>query len=304
MKKIFKKGPFNIHGIFSTYEKAKVVMVPYGFERSVSYGRGTKLGPAAIIDSSQYVESFDEELWSEIYKKAGINVFKKFKVANNFSGVKKQLDEIVGGILKDKKIPFILGGEHSITPFILNGFINSGQNDFSILQFDAHADLRDGYLGEYYSHGAAMRRSLDNKNLNLVQVGIRSISNEDDELNFWQNCQKAAVKDGEKRVPRVKTFWAKDKKSWKINDIVKNLKKNVYLTFDVDAFETDIMPATGTPEPGGLDWYEVLEILRAVAKNKKIIGADFVELAPIKGMSAPDFLVAKLIYKLVGYMFR
>ncbi len=304
MNRVIKKSLFNIPEKYSNYNLANVVIVPFGFEKTVTYGKGTSQGPAAIFRASQYVEAFDEELWQETYKKAGINVFKKFKVANNFSGMKKQLDEIVGGILRDKKIPFILGGEHSITPFILNGFTNSGQDDFSILQFDAHADLRDGYLGEYYSHGAAMRRSLDNKNLNLTQVGIRSISNENDELNFWKKSQKATIQAGAGKLARVKTFWAKDKKSWKINEIVKSLKKNVYLTFDVDAFETDLMPATGTPEPGGLDWYEVLDILRAVAKNKKIIGADFVELAPIKGMSAPDFLVAKLIYKLVGYMFR
>ena len=186
-----------------------------------------------------------------------------------------------------------MGGEHSITPFIVEAYKNAGYRDFSILQFDAHADLRDGYLGKKYSHAAAMRRCLDLPGINLVQIGIRSISNENDELNFW-----------EKNQTRIKTFWAKDKNNWQIDEIIKYLGNKVYLSFDVDVFDSGIMPATGTPEPGGLNWYEVLDILRAVCAKKKIIGADFVELAPIKNFHAPDFMVAKLIYKTIGYIFK
>jgi len=138
-----------------------------------------------------------------------------------------------------------------------------------------------------------MRRCLDNEGVNLVQVGIRNISNENDELVFWE-----ANKD------RIKTFWAKDKKNWKLSEIMGSLRENVYLTFDVDAFDSSIMPSTGTPEPGGLDWYEVMDILREVAKTKNIIGMDFVELAPIKTLPAPDFLVAKMIYKTIGYILK
>ncbi|MBU3901480.1 arginase family protein, partial [Patescibacteria group bacterium] len=165
-------------------------------------------------------------------------------------------------------------------------------DDFSILQFDAHADLRNEYLDQKYSHACAMRRCLDFPGINLVQAGIRSIANEEDELNFWQ----------ENRC-RIKTFWAKDKKSWKTDEIIGALKEKVYVTFDVDAFDSGLMPSTGTPEPGGLDWYETLDILRAVCAKRQIIGADFVELSPIKNLSAPDFLVAKLIYKTIGYIF-
>src|SRR3989339_682414 len=211
--------------------EAQVVIVPFGFEATTTYGQGSKLGSKAIIEASGQVELFDEELWLETYKKSGFG-------------------------------------------------------DFSILQFDAHADLRDGYLGEKYSHAAAMRRCLDFDGINVVQIGIRNISNENDELIFW-----------EKNQSRIKTFWAKDKKKWQIAEIVKALKKDVYISFDVDAFDCSLMPSTGTPEPGGIFWDETLDILRAICRQKNIIGADFVELAPIKELRAPDFLVAKLIYK-------
>jgi agmatinase len=265
---------------------SQVIVVPFGFEATTTFGHGTKNGPAAVIKASSQVELFDEELWQETYKKIDIATAKEPKA---LAGLKL----FIGKIIKDKKIPIVLGGEHSITPFIISTYKNYNFDDFSILQFDAHADLRNGYLGKKYSHAAAMRRCLDNKGINLVQVGVRNISNENDELNFWKKNQK-----------RIKTFWAKDKEKWKINEIVKSLKKNVYLTFDADAFDSSLMPSTGTPEPGGLDWQEVLDILRAVCKTKKIIGADFVELAPIKNFPAPDFLIAKLIYKTIGYIFK
>lgn len=271
-------------------KKAQVIIVPFGFEATTTYGKGTKNGPAAILAASIQVEWFDEELWQETCKKVSIATLAGVKAAKNFALAKKQIFKTISEILTVKKFPIVLGGEHSITLFIVKEFHKFFSN-FSILQFDAHADLRDGYLGQKYSHAAAMRRSLDSLGINLVQIGIRNISDENDELNFWQKNQN-----------RIKTFWAKDKKRWKISEILKSLKKNVYLTFDVDALDPSIMPSTGTPEPGGLEWQETLDILRAVAKNKKIIGADFVELAPIKNLHAPDFLVAKLIYKTIGYI--
>ena len=278
---------------------AQIIIVSFGFEGTTTYGHGADKGPEAIIEASNQVELFDEELWQETYKKVAIATMPEKKP------VLKNLELAVREILKNKKLPIVLGGEHSITPFIIGEYKKAGFNDFSILQFDAHADLRDGYLGEKYSHAAAMRRCLDLDGINLVQVGIRNISNEDNELNFW-----------EKNQTRIKTFWAKDVCEWrkihancahankKIDEIVKSLKDKVYITFDVDAFDCALMPSTGTPEPGGLEWYETLDILRAVCAKKTIIGADFVELAPIKNFHAPDFLVAKLIYKFIGYLFN
>jgi agmatinase len=277
-------------------EKAQVAVVPFGFEATTSYGQGTKKGPEAIIKASSQVELFDEELWQETYKKVNVATTKGPKTL-------KDLEAVVGKIIKNKKLPVVLGGEHSITPFIISAYKKSGFDNFSILQFDAHADLRDGYLGHKYSHAAAMRRCLDFSGIKLTQVGIRNISNENDELVFWKKNQSDPVNSAKaEHGARIKTFWAKDKKKWKIQEILKSLNKNVYLTFDVDVFDSSIMPSTGTPEPGGMGWYETIDILRAVCKNKNIIGADFVELAPIKNFSAPDFLVAKLIYKTIGYI--
>ncbi len=274
------------------FEEAKVLAVPFGLELTTTYGQGTAKGPDAIIEASQHLEFFDEELWWDIRKDVLIGTLPIQKITG-LAQARKKLEAILKEILGAKKFPVILGGDHGLTPLVIENYKKNGFKDFSILQFDAHADLRDGYLGQKYSHAAAMRRCLDNSDLNLVQVGIRSISRENNELEFW-----------EKNQSRVKTFWAKDKRNWKIQEMVKGLKDNVYITFDVDALDPSIMPSTGTPEPGGMDWDLTLDILRAVCEKKKIIGADFVELAPIKNLPAPDFLVAKLIYKLIGYTFK
>jgi len=273
-----------------SFKEAQVIIVPLGFELSTTYGKGTKNGPAAIIDASSQVELFDEELWQETYEKIKIKTLSDLKSPKSFIAAEKKISSIIGEILKQKKIPIVLGGEHSITSFIIKEFKNFFPS-FSILQFDAHADLRDGYLSQKYSHAAAMRRCLDLKGVNLVQIGTRNISNENNELIFWKENQG-----------RIKTFWAKDMLAWKIKEIIDSLSENVYLTFDVDAFDSSLMPSTGTPEPGGLQWYQTMEILKAVAKNRKIIGADVVELAPIKGLHAPDFVAAKLVYKIIGYI--
>lgn len=296
-----KNNFLDIKGI--DLNKARVIIVPFGFEATTTYGRGTKKGPAAIIKASTQVELFDEELWQETYKKVGITTLKEIKSSKSFTKAKKQIADVIDKLLSEKKFLIVLGGEHSITTMVMPVYKKYFKN-FSILQFDAHADLRDRYLGRKYSHAAAMRRCLDFSGINLVQVGIRNISNENDELNFWQKNQSRPVRGSASNGARIKTFWAKDKKSWNITEIIKNLKEKVYLTFDVDVFDSSLMPSTGTPEPGGLDWYEVLDILRAVCKNRNIIGADFVELAPIKKFFAPDFLVAKLIYKVIGYIFN
>jgi len=275
-----------------SFEKAEVVVVPFSFERTTSYGQGTKRGPKAIISASSQVELFDEELWQETYKKIKIATLKETKTQKDASRSRKKIGAIIDHFLSKKKLPIILGGEHSITSFVIPVYKKYFKN-LSLLQFDAHADLRDGYLSQKYSHAAAMRRCLDLKGIKLVQIGIRNISNENNELIFWQQNQD-----------RIKTFWAKDMAKWKMKDIINSLHKNVYLTFDLDAFDSSLMPSTGTPEPGGLQWYQAMEILKNVSEKKKIVGADVVELAPIKGFSAPDFLAAKLVYKIIGYIHR
>lgn len=289
----------NFLGIKNTpVRDAKVVMVPFGLEKTVSFGHGTASGPKHIIEISPNLEYFDEELETEIYRKVKICTLAEPKIRKEQKAAILQLEEIINEIYKLDKLPITLGGEHSLTLGPVRAALKR-YKDISILHFDAHSDLRDSYEGGKYSHAAVMRRCFELGNINFVQIGIRNISNEDKdgcEFDFWRANHE-----------KIKIFWAKDKNQWRfpevLDDILKGLKENVYVSFDVDAFDSSLMPSTGTPEPGGLGWYETLDILRAVAKNKNIIGADFVELAPIKGLAAPDFLVAKLVYKTIGYKF-
>ncbi len=271
-------------------KKTDVVIVPFGLEKTVTFGKGTTLGPRRIIEVSPNLEYFDEELEKDINKEVKISTLAEPKIESNHERAIIQLQKIIDEIYKFNKFPLVLGGEHSLTLGPMKSALKK-YGKITILQFDAHADLRDDYLNQKYSHAAVMRRCLDLKGIKLVQIGIRNISNENNELIFWQQNQG-----------RIKTFWAKDMNSWKIDEIINSLGKNVYLTFDVDVFDSSLMPSTGTPEPGGLQWYQTMEILKAVAKNRKIIGADVVELAPIKGLHAPDFVAAKLVYKIIGYI--
>jgi len=198
------------------------------------------------------------------------------------------LEEYVNETLAQKKFPLILGGEHSLTAGSIRPFI-SAFDEITILQFDAHADLRNGYDGEHFSHAAAMRRCLDHDNVRLVSVGIRNISAE--EIPFLEENKE-----------RIDIFWAKDKARHSPQEIAKAVGNGpVYITFDLDGFDSSLMQATGTPEPGGLFWHDVMEILEAVSKQSNIVGADIVELAPREGLHACDFLAAKLAYKILSY---
>ncbi len=269
----------------------KVVVVPFGLEKTVSYGGGTKNGPKEIIKASHQVELYDEELNYEPHKKIGIKTLKPFKIDKNINKALKKISLINENILKKKKFPLVLGGEHSITPGCIIPFTKKFKN-ICLLHFDAHADLRESYLGEKYSHASAIRRCLDYKNVSLISFGIRNIS--EGEIPFLKKNSK-----------RINIFWAKDKKKWNLNTFKKMIKnKTVYLTFDVDGLDSSIMPATGTPEPGGLFWNESLEIIKIAAKNSNIVGADINELSPIKGFNSYNFLVAKLAYKILAYKFH
>ena len=271
--------------------KEKVVVVPFGLEKTVSYGGGTKNGPKEIIKASHQVELYDEELNYEPHKKIGIKTLKPFKIDKDINKALKKISLINENILNKKKFPLVLGGEHSITPGCIIPFTKKFKN-ICLLHFDAHADLRESYLGEKYSHASAIRRCLDYKNVSLISFGIRNIS--EGEIPFLKKNSK-----------RINIFWAKDKKKWNLNTFKKIIKnKTVYLTFDVDGFDSSIMPATGTPEPGGLFWNESLEIIKIAAKNSNIVGADINELSPIKGFNSYNFLVAKLAYKILAYKFH
>ena len=270
--------------------KNKVLVIPFGLENTVSYGSGTKMGPKKIIKASHQVELFDDELKKEPYKKFNLKTLKEEKIKKNLDQALKQLTKIINKTLNLNYFPLILGGEHSITPAIIKSFKKS-YSKLTILQIDAHADLRNQYLGNKNSHACAMRRCLDFKNVNIIGIGIRNICKEEFEF-------------AKRNKDRIKIFWSKDiskKKISKIKNLIKN--KNVYLTFDVDGFDSSLMPATGTPEPGGLFWNDTLDILKSIFKNSNVIGADINELAPKKNLHACDFLTAKLVYKMLSYKF-
>ena len=289
MKYLSNKNGFL--GIDNKFDiKQKSVVIPFGLEKTVSYGGGTKNGPKEIIKASHQVELYDEELNCEPFKIIGVKTIKPFKINKNINKALKQISLLNQQSIEKNLFPLTLGGEHSITAGCIEPFVKSYKN-VTILQFDAHADLRNSYNNQKYSHASAMRRCLDFKNVDLISIGIRNISKE--EMPFLK-----------KNDSRIKIFWAKDQKKWNLKYFKRLIKnKNVYLTFDVDGLDSSIMPATGTPEPGGLFWYETLSLIKTIFKNANVIGADINELAPIKGFNSYDFLVAKLAYKILTYKF-
>ena len=283
-----KQGFLGIDNKFNF--KEKVIVIPFGLEKTVSYGGGTKNGPKEIIKASHQVELYDEELKCEPFKKIGIKTLKPFKINKKINKAINQIAEINKKILDNKLFPITLGGEHSITPGCIKPFVKKYKK-LTLLHFDAHADLRESYAGEKYSHASAIKRCLDHKNVSVVSFGIRNISAE--EIPILKKNKK-----------RINIYWAKDKKRWDLNKFKKQIKnKDVYITFDVDGLDSSIMPATGTPEPGGIFWDETLEIIKIACKNSRIVGADVNELAPIKGFNSYNFLVAKLVYKILSYKF-
>ena len=271
--------------------KEKVIVIPFGLEKTVSYGGGTNKGPKEIIKASHQVELFDEDLNKEPYKNIGIKTLQPFPIKKSILGALKQIENINKLLLKKKKFPLILGGEHSLTPGAIRPFVKKF-GKICLLHFDAHADLRNSYNGNKFSHASAIRRCLDNPNVSVISFGVRNISSI--EMLFLNKNKK-----------RIRIFWAKDKLKWNLNKFRKIIRnKKVYLTFDVDGLDSSIMPATGTPEPGGLFWDETMKIIKIAAQTSNIVGADVNELSPIKGFDSYNFLVAKLVYKIITYSFE
>ena len=283
-----KSGFLGVDNKFSF--KEKVIIVPFGLEKTVSYGGGTRNGPKEIIKASHQVELYDEELKCEPFKKIGIKTLKPIKIKKNINKAINQIAQINQKILDNKLFPITLGGEHSITPGCIKPFAKKYKK-LTLLHFDAHADLRESYAGEKFSHASAIKRCIDHKNISVISFGIRNISAE--EIPILKKNKK-----------RISIYWAKDKKKWDLKKFKKQIKnRDVYITFDVDGFDSSVMPATGTPEPGGIFWDEALEIIKIASRNSKIVGADVNELAPIKGFNSYNFLVAKLVYKILSYKF-
>jgi len=266
-----------------TYTTAKVVVFPVPYNSTTYWKSGTKDGPQAIIEASRHIELYDIETKKDVSKE-GIFTLEPLEPSKNSpEETMLRIKNVVDKLLADNKFPLMLGGEHSVTLGAVQSF-KEKFSDFSVLQIDAHPDLRDEFEGTKFHQGCVIRRVRE-LGVPVTQVGIRSVSEED-----VQYMEKEGIET---------VFLAPD---IPIDKIVSTLKDNVYLTFDLDGLDPSIMPSTGTPEPGGLSWYGVLELIKEVAKKKKIIGADVVELDPIPGISAPDFLAAKLVYKIINYI--
>ena len=279
-----KLEPFNFLGLEDqNYKKSRIIIFPVPYSSTTFWKSGTKDGPMAIIEASRHLELYDQELKKDP-SNAGVFTLEQLEPSKNSpKETITRIKKVIGEIIKDGKFPLMLGGEHSITNGAIQAFYQKFSTNFSILQIDAHTDSRDEYEGTKWHHACAMRRARD-LGLQVTHVGIRSISAQ--EAEYFRK----------KKIHTI--FFAPDTP---INKIITTLKKNVYITFDLDALDISIMPSVGAPEPGGLGWYETLRLLREVSKKRKIIGADVVELCPIPGMIAPDFLAAKLIYKIIGY---
>src|ERR1700689_5027504 len=285
--------PDNFGGLpeeHSTYETSRAVIFPVPLERTTTYERGTRNGPAAIIAASRHMELYDEELQLEPYKEIGIATQPPIDTQDGtLSEVTSELLTAQLSLLDDNKFPVALGGEHALTPPLVSAVAKKYKN-LTVLHIGAHAELRHEYQGYPASPACAMRRVVEM--CPAVQVGIRSIS-----------------ADEARAIPQLKTqvYWAKDVarlplKSW-IPKVLADLSPSVYVTIDLGGFDPSIMPATASPEPGGLDWYQMTSLLRAVADHKKIVAMDVVGLLPHPGGHASDLLAAKLIYKCLGYIF-
>jgi len=270
-----------------SFDDSRVVILPVPVDRTTSYVSGTRNGPREILEASSHMELWDEEVGADVH---GVGIFTLPAMELPFGEMGELVGEIqrvASGILAHEKFLVTLGGEHSITPPLVSAAAAAFKG-LSVLQIDAHADLRDCYMGTPHNHACAMRRSLEYAP--VTQVGIRSMSTEEAEAAPGLN---------------TKIFYdatMRKDPNW-IDRVVDTLSGPVYITIDVDGMDPAIMPATGTPEPGGLSWYEILALLRATISKKTVVACDVVELSPLPGVMAPNFLCAKLIYKILTYRF-
>lgn len=289
--------PHNFLGLdeeASALESAGAVILPVPYESTTSYGGGTRAGPRAILEASRYIELYDHELDAEPWER-GICTLPSLELSREgpeaaireLREAYDRLLEVTGG-----RFVVLLGGEHSLSSPPVLAWADRLEREgrkLSVLQFDAHTDLRPAYEGTPFSHASVMRQVSDR--VTLVAVGIRALTAE-------ERAYADATDD-------VHIFYADDIHSgtaW-MDEVLDLLGEDVYISFDVDGFDPSLIPGTGTPEPGGLTWYPVLELLRRVFESRRVHAADIVELAPIPGFPAPDFLVAKLLYKMIAYRF-
>lgn len=268
---------------FASLERAQAVVLPVPYDFSTTYQSGTRWGPRAILAASQNMEIWDEELGATY--QAGIHTMPEVEPsAEGPEAMSRRVEQATAWILERGKLPVVLGGEHSITA----GTVAAARRKhptLTVLQFDAHADMRDRYLDSRFSHACVMRRVRDGGR--AASVGVRSMSEE----------EAAHLSAHPEPIWSTRAFRSL-KGDWK--PVLDSLSDEVFVTFDLDALDPGILPATGTPEPGGLDWYETIDLLKAVASRARIVGCDVVELAPIAGQVAADFLAARLTYRMIG----
>jgi len=276
----------------SDWSAARVVILPVPYESTVSYQGGTKGGPAAILDASLYLEWYDQELDAEPAR-AGVATLPALHLTSAgperaHVELRDAYEEIL--VRAGGKLLIVLGGEHSISsaPILAHAARRPDGRRLSVLQLDAHTDLRPEYEGSPYSHASVMARCLDQ--VDLVQVGIRALTKDERDL----------IRANPERITTIFAEEMWDNEAW-IDRVVQALGDDVYISFDVDYFDPSLVPSTGTPEPGGPSWYPTLKLLRRVFAEKNVVGLDVVELAPMRGNAAPDFVTAKLIYKMIGY---
>ncbi|MBK6751692.1 MAG: agmatinase [Pyrinomonadaceae bacterium] len=285
--------PMNFGGIddenYSKLDTAEVLILPVSYEGTVSYGTGTGAGAMAIIDASRNMELYEEETDSEVYK-IGIHTLPEFTSRETPELMMSELYSYTKKLLELNKFICMLGGEHSVSAPIIKAH-NEKYENLSVIQIDAHADLRDTYDGTPHSHASIMARVVKDLRIPAVQVGIRSISGE----------EARSLSEG---LP-TKIFWARDiagRTDW-IDEAIEGLSENVYLTIDIDGLDPSIVPTTGTPEPGGLGWYETLTLIRKLAEKKRVVGMDLVEYSYFENYDSPAFLCSKLVYKSLAYIF-
>lgn len=275
---------------YATLKKSKIVIIQAPYEGTLTYMKGASNGPRAIIDASTNMELFDDELGVETHK-LGIYTSPpiEFKPDTSPSTAANRVREAAEEVLQLEKFPVILGGEHSVSV----GGVRAAKKFFknlSVLHLDAHYDLRDEYKGSKLNHACVARRIQEI--CPIVEVGVRGISKE----------EKDFLNTNPPNVSVMSVYDILETHDWK-KKVARALSENVYITLDLDIFDPSLMPSVGTPEPGGLGWYEFLDFLKIVTGERKIVGLDVVELSPKPGFVAPDFLAAKIIYRLLGYIF-
>lgn len=282
--------PRNLFGLepeYTAYPPARFAVLPVPYEATVTYLAGTRRGPEAILQASEQVELFDEELRDEFYQ-CGIHTLAPMDPGQSDPAAMESLIyEAASRVGRDGKFLLALGGEHSITAGLARAAA-SVYAKLSVLQIDAHLDLRESYEGTPYSHAAVMRRVWPHVET-IVPVGVRNIAKEEHEFLKTVGLTPITARE------------CLQSDNW-IDRAVEVLTQNVYVTIDIDGFDPAYAPGTGTPEPGGLDWYQVTSLLRRVATEKTIVGADIVEVMPIPGQAVTEFLAARLAYKLVCYV--